>query len=274
LLGLLVALLLERLQPALPAAPVQTVRTQLPVVPPAPAAAPRPPQRPRLAAERNGVPVLAEFPDLAKLSAADVSAADYVIDRPNSGFARAIAALDRHIATTGWKAPKVLAVASAEPGNAKTNIALALARAAAKRGQRVMLIDGDAHWPAAAPMMKVKRPDGGIAEVVMGRARLAHSVTQDSRSSVMLLSWARRPARIRQLLASRRMHELMGFLRSSCDLIVIDTPPVLASGGVDYTPFSDAVLFVADARAQAATVRALGMLESMRAPTVGIALTG
>jgi uncharacterized protein involved in exopolysaccharide biosynthesis/Mrp family chromosome partitioning ATPase len=267
LLGLLVALLLERLQPAMPAAPAQTAAPRLPA-----RAAPPPPP---LAAERAGIPVLAEFHGLAKLAGAGASAADHVVDHPSSGFARAIAALDRQIATQGWKAPKVLAVTSAEPGTAKTNIALALARAAAQRGQRVMLIDGDAHWPAAAPMMKVKRPDGGIAEVVMGRARLAHSVTQDSRSSVMLLSWARRPARLRQLLASRRMHELMGFLRSSCDLIVIDTPPVLAAQDVDYTPFSDAVLFIApaEARAKPASVRALGILESMRAPTIGIALT-
>lgn len=259
LLGFLIALLIERLYPA-----------------PPPIVAARPPavNRPRIAAPPSGVPVLAEFPDLIKMSKETTPAADQVIDKPSSGFARAIAALDRQIATAGWNAPKVLAVTSAEPGRAKTNIALALARAAAQRGQKVILIDGDVRVPAAAPMMKVKQVSGGIAEVVTGRARLSNSVMQDPRSSVMLLSWAKRPARIRQLLASRRMHELMGFLRSSCDLIVIDAPPVLAPEGADYTTFSDAVLFVgsADPAAQPSAIRALGMLESMKAPTVGIAL--
>jgi uncharacterized protein involved in exopolysaccharide biosynthesis/Mrp family chromosome partitioning ATPase len=257
LLGLLLALLAERLAPT-----AQPAQGQAPGA------------RSRYGTEQHGVPVLAEFPDLVKLSASRKPAADYVIDDPSSGFARAIAALDRQIATTRWMAPKVLAVTSAEPGGSKTNIALALARAAAQRGQRVILLDGDVRWPSAAPMMRAKRPDEGIAEVVMGRAKLSQSIMHDPKSSVMVLSWAKRPARVRELLESRRMHQLMAFLRENCDLIVIDAPPVLAPESAVYTGFADAVLFVAssEARAQPAAVQALGALERMGAPTIGIAL--
>jgi Mrp family chromosome partitioning ATPase len=262
LLGLLFALIAEKVAPGAP----QPSRAPSPRVPALPLG--------RFGTGPRGAPVLAEFPDLVKLADEETPPADHVVEKPASGFARAIEALERKIATTSWMAPKVLTVTSPEAGKVKTNVSLALARAAAKRGQRVIILDGDVRLPAAARVMGVKKPNGGIAEVVTGSARLSTSVIHDPKSSAMLLSWGKRPQRVKQLLESRRMHELMGFLRSSCDLIIIDAPPVLVPEGADYTAFSDAVLVVAPsgAKAQPAAVRALGMLESMRAPTIGIAL--
>jgi Mrp family chromosome partitioning ATPase len=266
LLGFLFALLAEKAVPAAsqPARKPQRAASPAPVLP-----------LQRFGTGARGAPVLAEFPGLLKLVDDDIAPADHVIDKPTSAFARAIDALERRIATTSWMAPKVLAVTSPEAGKVKTNVALGLARAAARRGRRVIILDGDVRLPAAARVMGVKKPTGGgIAEVVTGSARLSSSVIHDPKSSAMLLSWGKRPQRVKQLLESRRMHELMGFLRSSCDLIIIDAPPVLVPEGADYTAFSDAVLVVASAapKAQAETVRAFGMLESMRAPTIGVAL--
>jgi Mrp family chromosome partitioning ATPase len=205
-----------------------------------------------------------------------VPAADYVIDYPESGFARAIAALDRQIATASWQAPKVLMVTSPEAGGSKTTIALSLARAAAQRGQRVILIEGDALWPAAAAMMRIREVDGGIAEVVTGMSRLSRSILRDPKSEVMLLSWQRKPQRLRELLLSRRMQQLMIHLRSIADLIVIAAPPVSEAEGAAYLTFADGVLMVAaaDERAQPAMLHALATLQALRAPTTGVALVG
>jgi polysaccharide biosynthesis transport protein len=254
LLGLLIALLAERF-----GAGVAPGRQSV-----APATAPA-----------RRVPVLAEFPDLARMSASPMPAADYVIDYPASAFARAIAALDRQIAGAGgWSGPRVLMVTSAEPGEGKTAIALSLARAAAGRGQRVVLIEGDARWPAAARMMRVPQLRSGLAEVVTGAAPVSRSLARDARSNVLLLSWAARPARLRELLSSQRMAQLMAHLRASCDLVVVDAPPVRAPESAAYLALTDAVLFVAgtEPHAQPAAVDALAVLAAQRAPTIGIAL--
>ena len=170
LLGLLVALFMERLGAALPmptarpdiARALPKARKPEPMsvaLAPKPALQPAPP--PPVGATPQGLPVLAEFPDLIKMSAADEAPADYVVDHPASGFARAVAALDRQIATKNSQAPKVLVVTGSELGSTKTTIALSLARAASRRGQHVILIDGDPKEPSAGPMMRLPSPTGG-----------------------------------------------------------------------------------------------------------------
>ena len=283
LLGLLIALLAERFP--LMRAPQPRMQTMAPPPPPPLAQAATsalPPPQPAVQAAATqppppppGLPVLAEFPDLSQLgAAARIPAADYVIDHPASGFARAIAALDRQIATNRWHAPKVLAVTCGERTLARPTIALSLARAAAARGQRVLLIDADARWPVALPMARAKRARGGIAEVVVGAAPLNKSIARDARSNVMLLSWMARPARLKDLLSSLRMRQLMAHLRAACDLIIVDTPPVAEPEAGALIAYADAVLFVSgtNERDKTARERAIAALESMHAPTVGIAL--
>ena len=220
------------------------------------------------------LPVLAEFPDLSKISSVKMPAADYVIDYPASGFARAIAALERQIATDRWEAPKVIVVTCGDRGTAHTAIALSLARAASQRGQRVLLIDAAGRSPAALPLARAKRPRGGLAEVVGGSTQLSNSVARDSRSNVMLLPWLARPAKMRDLLDSLRMRKLIAYLRGSCDLVIIDTPPVSSPETAALVSYADAVLLVGalGEKGQTGVERGVAKLETLNAPVVGIAL--
>ena len=111
---------------------------------------------------------------------------------------------------------------------------------------------------------------------MVGAQPLSKSVIRDARSNVMLLSWKARPARLAELLGSLRMRQLMAYLRTSCDLVLVDAPPIDTAEGRAVISYADAVLFVAgtSGAAQAAAVRGLTQLQALRAPTVGIALAG
>lgn len=268
LFGFLVALLLERFTAAPAFASAFTGRHEPTQEQIALAAPPK--------AVQSGVPVLADFPDLSKISSVKMPAADYVIDYPASGFARAIAALDRQIATNRWQAPKIVAITCGDRTVAHTAIALSLARAAAQRGQRVLLIDGDGRSPAAISMARAKRPRGGLAEVVSGTSQLSNSVARDSRSNVMVLPWLTRPAKTRDLLGSLKMRRLMAYLRSTCDLVIVDTPPLSTPEATSLIAYSDAVLFIGGTgdRAQGAIDRGIAKLQTLNAPIAGVALVG
>ena len=245
LLGLFLALLMERFGPAL--------------------------RRSKVVQLFRGLPVLAQVPDAAR-----ARAADQVTDQPHSAFAQAVGDL---AATIAMSAPNhgahVVAVTSAQHGEGKTAIAVGLARAAARRGLRTVIIDGDLHWPAVAGTLGFASVPRGVFDVLTGGAPLSRSLFKDPRSPALTLSGARRARNPSQLLASNAMAQLVDHLRQTCDLVIIDAPPVLAAHEMRFVaPLADAVMMVVrwDSAAGRAVDHAIGALAAMRSPPVGIVI--
>lgn len=152
LLGLLCALMLEKLEPAGAA---------------------------REMSRRPLLPVLAEAPHATLPRAADL-----VIDMPAAPFARAMWALARRLAT----GPRVIAVTSFDPADGQSNVAVGLSRALAKGGRRVVLVD--ANPPMLAWTLNAAPARADAIQVLGGAAPLASAVARDPRSGVLLLSAA------------------------------------------------------------------------------------
>jgi len=186
----------------------------------------------------RAIPVLAEI-----AGTASVRAADQIVDWPAAPFAQGIAALARRIAGPGG--PKVLAITASVPGAGQSEIAAALARAAALMGQRVVIVDGNLCRPAIARAMGVGPSPSGLMDVLGGKATLSRALQKDTRSNAFVLSPAWRPRDSAQVLASPQMAGLIGHLRRTCDLVLIDAPPVLAAGEARFlTNLADAVAIV------------------------------
>lgn len=248
LLGLLLALIAERMG--------------------VPAVAPRPIEEPTVD-PMHGYPLLAEVP-----RATSWQAANEIVQHPNSPYSLAITGLAQRAAYPAMGArPRVIAMISAQPGEAKSSLTVSLARAWARMGQRVIVVDGNLVSPMATRLMGLQPPQSGVAEVVSGAAALSQSLLRDPSSTAFVLSPATRPANPVQVLSSPRVAELFDHLRHGADLIVIDTPGLSRETAI-LASFSDAVLFVTPADAPSGYVgRALASLTAMRAPAVGIVVT-
>lgn len=244
LFGLFIALLVERFGPALRTRAVQLFR---------------------------GLPVLAQIPNSAV-----ARAADQVADQPLSGFAQAVDGLVAQIASPVMgQGGRVVAITSAQPGESKTAIAVGIARAAAKRGLRTIILDGNLQWPEVARTLGFAAVPSGVFEVLMGAAPLSRSLFKDPRSTALTLSTTRRTASPSQVLASNGMAQLVAHLRRSCDLVIIDSPPVLGASEMRFVaPLADAVMMVVrwDGATRPAVDHAIGALAAMRSPPVGIVI--
>lgn len=216
----------------------------------------------------RGYPVLAELP-----RAASWQTASELIQHPNSPYALAVTGLAQRAAYPAvGPRPRVIAITSAQGGEAKSSLAVNLARACTRLGQRVIVVDGNMISPLATRLMGLKPPATGICEVIAGSAPLSQSLLRDPYSTAFVLSPATRPAQPAQVMSSSRVPELFNHLRYSADVIIVDAPPLSRETAV-LASMADAVLFVAPAEVSSTAVgAALDALAAMRAPSVGIVI--
>lgn len=263
LLGCLAALLSMRFAGERRIVPVPVRR---PVPRPVPMPAPMP--APAMAAA--GPPLLADVP-----GALAEGAADHIVDWPASPFARAIAALlGRVLPNRNLGTGRVVAITTSESPAAGTTVALALARAAAGRGLRTILVDGHLARPVLAEAARI-RPQAGLLEVLGGTVPLNRALVRDPRSDALLLALARPPRDPNAALASPKLGELFVHLRGICDLAIVTAPPVLESAEApSLARLSDAVVMVAhpDEGPRPGLGKALSALAQGRSAPVGVVL--
>jgi succinoglycan biosynthesis transport protein ExoP len=245
LLGLLVALLLERFGASLPRY--------------------RRARRPKPIRPFGGAPVVA----FAR-NALDARAADYVIDYPTSAFAHA---MDELVQRLMARNTKVLAVTSAQHGEGKTAIAVALARAAAHRGARVVLVEGDLKRPMASRAFGIAAVEAGVYEATRGAQPLSRCLYKDPRSNALVLSSPRPLRDPHILLGSRGFAQLIEHLRHTADLVIVDCAPALSSNDTPQSArLADAVLMVVRDSDRPAVAGAVDAMLLAGVPPIGVVL--
>lgn len=128
---------------------------------------------------------------------------------------------------------KVVTVTSAGAGEGKTVTATNLAVVLAQLGRRVLLLDCDLRKPRLHKLFKLSNRQGMVSYLTGGHeAELAAFPTDVS--GLYVTPSGPTPPNPSELLASDRMADLLGGLRSRFDFVILDTPPVL--------PVTDAVL--------------------------------
>jgi uncharacterized protein involved in exopolysaccharide biosynthesis/Mrp family chromosome partitioning ATPase len=170
-------------------------------------------------------PLVARIPDLARQGMSPADIVDSMVHNPSGPFARAIAALETRIAAVRGERAKIVGISSPLPGEGKTIVAISLARAAARRGLRVLLIDSDAVSGVTGTLhLNENRP--GLSDVLAGRASLNQSVVRDPQSGAQILSAGQQAVGpLPPAMASRTM-QLISRLRGYCDLVIMDLPAV------------------------------------------------
>ena len=182
-----------------------------------------------LMAERieTGGDLRLNLPVLARIPSTQSRLADAIVDRPSSAEAKALQDLADNLLPPGIGG-RVVLVAPAALGESQTDLAVSLVRAAAQTGRRVVLIDGNFRNPRVAHAIGVANQRGLVAALT-GRLRLSQCFFRDTRSPAFMLACSQGLQNPSQLLASPAMAQLVRHLRNACDLVVIDSGPVLAA---------------------------------------------
>lgn len=122
----------------------------------------------------------------------------------------------------------ILMISGASPGAGKTFISSNLAAVIAKGGQRVLLIDGDMRKGALHTVVG-GRPDKGLSELIAGRISIEDVVRPVAGcDGLHFISRGKVPPNPSELLMHARFGELLESLKTNYDLVIIDTPPILA----------------------------------------------
>jgi capsular exopolysaccharide synthesis family protein len=122
--------------------------------------------------------------------------------------------------------PKVVLVTSALPDEGKTFFSVALARSVARAGGRSLLVDCDLRRPGVATTLGMV-PQQGVAALVPGQG-VAELVQRDESTQLDVITAAGARENVQTIVSSDALRALVNEARAHYDIIVIDSPPVLA----------------------------------------------
>ena len=155
------------------------------------------------------------------------------------------------------KAPRVLMVASAMPGEGKTTVAVNLAMSFAESGARTLVIDTDIRRGRLNRIFGFRKAPG-LSNVLLGETPLEDAVRPTFIENLSVMNAGTPASAAPDLLASDAFATLMTALRESYDIIVLDTPPVLglAETSVLQKHVDGVLLVVADNRTPKNSIQA------------------
>lgn len=199
-----------------------------------------------------GIPVLGHVPLIRTNEPAEVTPSApldpvlVVYLRPHSSEAEAVRGIRTQVLfNTQNKDHQVIQVTSPNPADGKSTFAANLAVALAGSDKRVLLVDCDFRKPRVHRIFALPHPEMGLASVVADQADLGAAVQSCEIENLSILPCGPRPANPAELLTSLKFQEILTELRSSYDIVILDTPPVLAvSDPAAVAPRADGVILV------------------------------
>lgn len=171
---------------------------------------------------------------------------------------------------------KVIQVSSLEPGDGKTTLIANLAVSEANAGQRVLLIDADLRRPCVHSVFRIAL-EAGLSDVLAGQGFAREMLKTCAVDNLWLLTAGTPPANPAETLSSPRWQRLLTELRHDFDLILIDSPPLLAvSDPCEIARQADGMLLVArlGKNRRPAAVRTRELIKSHNLPMLGVIANG
>lgn len=151
-----------------------------------------------------------------------------IVNRPKSVISEQIRTLRTNILFTSADVQiKKLLLTSSEQGEGKSTISANLATSFAQAGYRTLLIDADLRKPTQHKIfeqMNVK----GLSNLIAGQVSLEDTIKINVQPGLDLITSGPVPPNPAELLGSLAMEDLLIKLTGMYDLVLLDTPPVLA----------------------------------------------
>lgn len=194
---------------------------------------------------------------------------------PKSAAAEAYRTLRTNIQFAALDRPcKTIVVTSATPNEGKTTTASNFAVVCAQAGSRVCLVDGDLRKPKIHAVFGLDNQRGLTTALIEGKS-LADVAVPTRVHNLSVVPSGPLAANHAELAASRRMHDLLEGGTRAFDMIICDTPPVLAvSDAIAFAAQCDGVILVVRGNKTSAEAarRAAEQIDAVRGRILGVVL--
>ncbi len=221
----------------------------------------------------TGVPALGLVPAVRRFRMAPQH---YLVEQPASAFGESIRSVHTGLILSNVdKPPKIVLIASSVPEEAKTVIAVSLARSLALSGHKAIVVDADLRRPGVHVKLDVSGKPG-LVQLLAGEASLDEVVQTDEATGMSILPAGGTTPNAADLLRSAQMKNLLAKLSADYELVVIDSPPVLAVADArNLAHLADKTIFLirwAETRREVA-MTGLKQIENAGGDLAGVVLT-
>jgi tyrosine-protein kinase Etk/Wzc len=120
-----------------------------------------------------------------------------------------------------------LMIAGASPAIGKTFVSANLAAVIAQSGSKVLLIDGDMRKGYMHGILGCERNEG-LSDILLGSNTAEEVIKETKIQNLFFISRGTTPPNPAELLMHKRLEKLLDDMNKLYDIILIDTPPILA----------------------------------------------
>lgn len=146
------------------------------------------------------------------------------------------------------KPVQTIIVTSSGPGEGKTSISSNLAVIMAQSGRRTLYIDADLRRSTAHKVLGITR-EPGLVDVLFNPTQIAWEGFETSVEDLYMLPSGKSVPNPAEILGSRKMRDFLVRVRQEFDIIILDSPPVLAvTDALLLAPYCDASVLVCSAK--------------------------
>ncbi|EGD4752064.1 tyrosine-protein kinase [Shigella sonnei] len=121
----------------------------------------------------------------------------------------------------------VLMISGASPNVGKTFVSSNLSAVIAQTGKKVIFIDTDMRKGHTHKLFNVSN-DNGLSDILSGKISIEKSIKKISSAGFDYISRGMAPPNPAELLMHKRFAELINWASENYDIVVLDTPPILA----------------------------------------------
>jgi len=169
---------------------------------------------------------------------------------------------------------KTLLVTSSAPSEGKTMISGNLAGSIAQTGKKTVIVDCDLRKPRMHTFFRTNRYPG-VVDYLFGQATMEEITRQSEIPDLYYITAGTIPPNPSEILGSEKMREFFELLKERFELIIIDSPPIIAvSDSEIISRFVDATMLVVSANTTELELmeKALAIIKKEGVNFIGIVL--
>ena len=168
-----------------------------------------------------------------------------VFEQPKSSLAESFRSLRTNLDYfISHEHEKVVSITSAVSGEGKSFVAINLATILAMAGKKVLLIGLDLRKPKIHRVFNISN-ETGISNYLIHKASSNEILYETNIDNLTIIPSGPVPPNPAELLETDTMSKLMKKLKSSFDMVIVDTPPVgIVTDALLINKYSDATIFV------------------------------
>ncbi|MCM7468441.1 polysaccharide biosynthesis tyrosine autokinase [Enterobacter bugandensis] len=150
------------------------------------------------------------------------------VDRPADIFVEAVRGLRTSLHFTMMNAVnRIVVISGPSQDCGKTLVSTSLASIAAQAGQRVLFIDADMRKGYVHNIFKLNNQHG-LSSVLGGSVEWQDAIQRSEKGGFDVLTCGPHPSHPVELLMNERFQTVMSRIDKEYDIVIVDTPPVLA----------------------------------------------